>query len=154
MVLLLLSWIGEDVLVNPSHWAFLKSSCDRTFALLEGPILLFFRYTTSYLPRTTAKMAQMQPWLIIILVLLGCALFAVTIAGLGRLYIGDTSVTVESRPSDVQASYMREVRERNQSAILHKIKIPRGQMKMQRSYTNYTDYSSADGACKSRFLRI
>lgn len=91
-------------------------------------------------------MAQMQPWLIILLVLLGCALFAVTIAGLGRMYFGDTSVTVESRPSDVQASYMREVRERNQLAILHK--MPRSQVKMQRSYTNYTDYSFMDGVCE------
>lgn len=97
-------------------------------------------------------MAQMQPWLIILLVLLGCALLAVTIAGLGRMYFGDTSVTVDSRPSDVQASYMREVRERNQLAILHK--VPRGQANMQRSYTNYTDYSSADGACESILLRV
>ncbi|CAD0110233.1 unnamed protein product [Aureobasidium uvarum] len=97
-------------------------------------------------------MAQMQPWLIIILVLLGCALFAVTIAGLGRMYYGDTSETVESRPSDVQASYMREVRERNQMAILHK--MPRRQANAQRSYTNYTDYSSADGACEFRYLLV
>lgn len=97
-------------------------------------------------------MAQMQPWLIILLVLLGCALLAVTIAGLGRMYFGDTSVTVDSRPSDIQASYMREVRERNQLAILHK--IPRGQANMQRAYTNYTDYSSVDGACKSMLVHI
>ncbi|KEQ98059.1 hypothetical protein AUEXF2481DRAFT_37633, partial [Aureobasidium subglaciale EXF-2481] len=88
-------------------------------------------------------MAQMAPWLIILLVLLGCALFAVTIAGLGKMYYGDTSTTVDSKPSDAQASYMREVRARNQIAIMHK--MPRAHM--QRSYTNYTDYSSATGAC-------
>lgn len=96
-------------------------------------------------------MADLQPWAIIILVLLGCALFAVTIAGLGRLYLGDGNVTVESRPSDIQADYMREVRERNQMDILHKVQRGRGG-KMQRSYTNYTDYSPAAGACELFFL--
>jgi hypothetical protein len=96
-------------------------------------------------------MADLQPWAIIILVLLGCALLAVTIAGLGRLYLGDGNVTVESRPSDIQAGYMREVRERNQMDILHKVQRGRGG-NMQRSYTNYTDYSSAAGACELSFL--
>ncbi|CAC9890259.1 unnamed protein product [Aureobasidium pullulans] len=89
-------------------------------------------------------MGQLQPWLIIILVLLGCALAVVTIAGVGRMYLGDTSAKLDGRPSDVQASYMREVRERNQMSILHK--VPR--INMQQSYTQYTDYSSAAGACK------
>ncbi|KEQ70673.1 hypothetical protein M436DRAFT_52976 [Aureobasidium namibiae CBS 147.97] len=94
-------------------------------------------------------MADLQPWAIIILVLLGCGLLVVTIAGLGRMYLGDTSATVECRPSDTQASYMREVRERNQTDILRKMQ--RGPVNMQRSqpsYTNYTDYSSAAGVCR------
>jgi arylamine N-acetyltransferase len=90
-------------------------------------------------------MADLEPWAIIILVLLGCALLSVTVAGLGRLYLGDQSSTVDSRPSDIQAGYMREVRERNQMNIMHKVQ--RGP-KAQRFYTNYTDYSSATNACK------
>jgi hypothetical protein len=93
-------------------------------------------------------MADFQPWAIIIFVLLGCALLSVTVAGLGRMYMGDTSDTIESRPSDIQAGYMREVRERNQMDILHKAQRGRSNMNMQRSYTNYTDYSSATGACE------
>jgi hypothetical protein len=91
-------------------------------------------------------MADLQPWAIIILVLLGCALLSVTVAGLGRLYLGDQSVEIDSRPSDIQAGYMREVRERNQMSILHKVQ--HGRADIQRSYTNYTDYSSATNACK------
>jgi len=94
-------------------------------------------------------MSDFPSGVIIIFVLLGCGLFAVTIAGLGKLYLGDTSDTVECRPSDMQASYMREVRERNQMDILRKMQ--RGRVNMQRSqpsYTNYTDYSSAAGVCK------
>jgi hypothetical protein len=95
-------------------------------------------------------MADLQPWAIIILVLLGCALLSVTVAGLGRLYLGDQSVEVDSRPSDIQAGYMREVRERNQMSILHKVQ--HGRANIQRSYTNYTDYSSATNACKFVFF--
>jgi hypothetical protein len=99
-------------------------------------------------------MSDFSPFVIIIFVLLGCALLSVTVAGLGRLYMGDTSSEVESRPGDVQAGYMREVRERNQVDIMHKAQRGRPMRNMQRSDTNYTDYSSATGACESISLLI
>jgi hypothetical protein len=104
--------------------------------------------SVSLVPNTAYTMAAFQPWAIIIFVLLGCALLSVIVAGLGKMYMGDTSATVESRPGDVQAGYMREVRERNQMDIMHKAQRGRPKMNMQRSDTNYTDYSSATEACE------
>lgn len=119
-------------------------------------LLLLYHYHTS-LPHESdhpATMSDFPPWAIIIFILLGCGLLVATIAGVGRMYIEDTSAAGGYRPSDIQASYMREVRERNQMDILHKMRRGRGNMqRSQPSYTNYTDYSSAAGVCKSSFTR-
>lgn len=126
-----------------------RSDTSLLCSILFSSFFCYYQSHTSLIRYTLARMADFPPWAIIIFVLLGCGLFAVTIAGLGKLYLGDTSATVECRPSDTQASYMREVRERNQTDILRKMQ--RGRVNMQRSqpsYTNYTDYSSAAGVCK------